>query len=132
MECLKGTVSRDFRLLFFFMNQFPQAENFPPPRISKKICNGPNGILWGWGETDSWKKSESKNLVTLSLHVSGVPEADVLDDSLHLLHGGDPVAGPVKSHVRKGDRLRKKCKPNDGQQQKAGIIFRKQMKKYKF
>jgi hypothetical protein len=23
------------------------------PRIFKKIRNGPNGILWGWGETDS-------------------------------------------------------------------------------
>ncbi len=33
----------------------------------KKILNGPNGILWGWGETDAWKKPEAKNLVTLSL-----------------------------------------------------------------
>jgi hypothetical protein len=23
------------------------------PRIFEKILNGPNGILWGWGETDS-------------------------------------------------------------------------------
>ncbi len=23
------------------------------PRIFEKIQNGPNGILWGWGETDS-------------------------------------------------------------------------------
>jgi hypothetical protein len=23
------------------------------PQIFKKIRNGPNGILWGWGETDS-------------------------------------------------------------------------------
>ena len=37
------------------------------PRIFKKIWNGPNGILWGWGETDSWKKPEANNLVTLSL-----------------------------------------------------------------
>jgi hypothetical protein len=22
------------------------------PRIFEKILNGPNGILWGWGETD--------------------------------------------------------------------------------
>jgi hypothetical protein len=29
--------------------------------------NGPYGILWGWGETDSWKKPEAKNLMTLSL-----------------------------------------------------------------
>jgi hypothetical protein len=36
-------------------------------RIFKKILNGPNGILWGWGETDSCKKPEAKNLMTLSL-----------------------------------------------------------------
>jgi hypothetical protein len=37
------------------------------PRIFEKIRNGPNGILWGWGETDSWKEPEAQNLVTLSL-----------------------------------------------------------------
>jgi hypothetical protein len=37
------------------------------PRIFEKIRNGLNGILWGGGETDSWKKPEAKNLVTLSL-----------------------------------------------------------------
>jgi hypothetical protein len=37
------------------------SENF------QKNQNGPNGILWGWGETDWWKKPEAKNLVTLSL-----------------------------------------------------------------
>ncbi len=37
------------------------------PRLLEKIRNGPNGILWGWGETDSQKKPEAKNLVTLSL-----------------------------------------------------------------
>ncbi len=36
-------------------------------RIFEKIRNGLNGILWGWGETDSWKKPEAKNLVTLTL-----------------------------------------------------------------
>ncbi len=36
-------------------------------RIFEKIRHGPNGILWGWGETDWWKKPEAKNLVTLSL-----------------------------------------------------------------
>jgi hypothetical protein len=36
--------------------------------FSKKIWKGLNGILWGWGETDSWwKKPEAKNLETLSL-----------------------------------------------------------------
>ncbi len=37
------------------------------PRIFEKFRNGPKGILWGWGETDWWKKPEAKNLVTLSL-----------------------------------------------------------------
>ena len=37
------------------------------PRIFEKIRNGPNGILRGLGETDSWKKIEVENLVALSL-----------------------------------------------------------------
>jgi hypothetical protein len=38
-------------------------------KFFEKIRNGPTGILWGWGETDSWKKPEAKNLVTLSLYI---------------------------------------------------------------
>jgi hypothetical protein len=37
------------------------------PQIFEKIRNGPNAILWGWGEADSSKKPEAKNLVTQSL-----------------------------------------------------------------
>jgi hypothetical protein len=37
------------------------------PRIFEKIRNIPNVILIGLGETDSRKKPEAKNLVTLSL-----------------------------------------------------------------
>ncbi len=37
------------------------------PRIFEKIQNDPNGIRRGLGETDSWKKQEAENLVTLSL-----------------------------------------------------------------
>jgi hypothetical protein len=37
------------------------------PRIFEKIRNGPTGIIRGLGETDSRKKPEAKNLVTLSL-----------------------------------------------------------------
>jgi hypothetical protein len=33
----------------------------------EKIRNDPNGIIRGLGETDSRKKPEAKNLVTLSL-----------------------------------------------------------------
>ncbi len=37
------------------------------PRIFEKIWNGPNGIIRGLGDTDSWrKKPEAKNLMTLS------------------------------------------------------------------
>ncbi len=61
----KGTVSRDFRLLICFMNQFP-----PSPWVHHQGRNGPNRILWSWGKTDSWKKPEAKSLVTLSLKTS--------------------------------------------------------------
>jgi hypothetical protein len=44
------------------------------PRIFEKIRNGLNGILWGWGETDSRKKPEAKNLVTLSLYGTVRPD----------------------------------------------------------
>jgi hypothetical protein len=37
------------------------------PRIFEKIRNGPYGILRGLGKTDSRKKPEVENLVTLSL-----------------------------------------------------------------
>ncbi len=37
------------------------------PRIFEKIRNGPNGVLWGWGENQKTGKPEAKNLVTLSL-----------------------------------------------------------------
>jgi hypothetical protein len=37
------------------------------PRIFEKNRNGPDGILRGLGETDSWKKTEVENLVALSL-----------------------------------------------------------------
>ncbi len=43
----------------------PWAANIP--RILEKIRNGPNGLLRNLGETDSWKKTEVENLVTLSL-----------------------------------------------------------------
>ncbi len=37
------------------------------PRIFEKIQNGPNRILGGLGDTDSWKKTEVENLVSDSL-----------------------------------------------------------------
>jgi hypothetical protein len=43
------------------------------PRIFEKIRNYLNGILWGQGETDSWKEPEAKNLVTLSLQYKYSP-----------------------------------------------------------
>ena len=49
-------------------------------RISllEKILNGPNGILWVWGETDSCKKTRSKNLVTLFLLKGALGEKTLL------------------------------------------------------
>ncbi len=49
---------------------FPPVANLElrvSQRIFKKIWNGPNGKIRGLGETDSRKKPEAKNLVTLSL-----------------------------------------------------------------
>ncbi len=58
---------------FFF--QLPPVSTTPvvhlelriSPRIFEKIWNGPTGILRSLEETDSWKKPEVENLVTLSL-----------------------------------------------------------------
>ena len=36
---------------------------------------------------------------------TSVPEGDGFDDGLDLLHGGDPLAGPVEPQVREGNRL---------------------------
>ncbi len=44
-----------------------QLELRKSPWIFARIWNGPNGILKGLGETDSWKKPEVQNLVALSL-----------------------------------------------------------------
>jgi hypothetical protein len=43
------------------------------PRIFEKLRNGLNGILWGCGETDSWKKPEAIYLVTMSLFSCSMP-----------------------------------------------------------
>ncbi len=56
-----------FRLKIFSICHRANLELRISPRIFEKIRNGLNGILWGWGETDSWKEPEAKNLVTLSL-----------------------------------------------------------------
>ncbi len=39
------------------------------PRIFEKIQNGPNGILRGLGETDSWKNQKSKSHDTVPLNL---------------------------------------------------------------
>jgi hypothetical protein len=35
--------------------------------IFEKIRNGPNELLWGWGETDSWKDQKQKLCDTVPL-----------------------------------------------------------------
>ncbi len=68
------------------------ADNLPPvslilvanldlwisPRIFEKIWNGPNGILWGWGETYSWKTWSKKSRDTVPLMLLA-PENQKLD-----------------------------------------------------
>ena len=48
------------------------------PQIYEKIWNGPNGILRGLGETDSWKKPEVENHVTLSLYRDSEKSENIL------------------------------------------------------
>ena len=55
------------KLLKFFCLKVFSIELRISPRIFEKIRNGPNVIIRGLGETDSRKKPEAKNLVTLSL-----------------------------------------------------------------
>ncbi len=43
------------------------------PRAFEEIKNGPNGILWGWGKTVSWKKTrvkKSRDAVPLNMKVN--------------------------------------------------------------
>jgi hypothetical protein len=55
------------KLLKFFCLKVFSIELRISPRIFEKIRNGPNVIIRGLGETDSRKKPEAKNLLTLSL-----------------------------------------------------------------
>jgi hypothetical protein len=59
----KQNIQNFFDLRFFYMHLQLRIS----PRIFEKIHNDPNGILRGFGETDSWKIMKSKNLVALSL-----------------------------------------------------------------
>ncbi len=69
----KGTVSRDFRLLVFFMSQFspsPQVYHQGRFEFLAKIRNGPNGILCGWGELihEKTRSKKSRETVPLRAH----------------------------------------------------------------
>ena len=61
----KGVPTKLFKFfwlkIFFTLNCEYLRLNF------RKTRKGPNGILSGLGETDSWKKPEVENLVALSL-----------------------------------------------------------------
>ncbi len=45
------------------------------PRILEKIWNGPNGILWGWGETDSPRDTVPLTLVNFDFNVDNTDPA---------------------------------------------------------
>ncbi len=76
-ECTWNTGQKQFltmicAFLRTFFDHLPPVSLIPvvhlDSRISPRIFeNGLNGILWGGGETDSWKKPDAKNHVTLSL-----------------------------------------------------------------
>ncbi len=54
----------------FIASVFDTGDKYSFANISanfEKIHNGPNGILGGLGDTDSWKKPEVENLVSDSL-----------------------------------------------------------------
>jgi hypothetical protein len=62
--------------LNFFENSVIFAAQGAPP-VFEKTRNSPKGILWGWGKTDSSKKPEAKNLVTLFLYFVNNNVADL-------------------------------------------------------
>ncbi len=73
------------------------------PPIFGKIWKGPNGGLRGLGETNSWKKLEAENLVTLSLQIVLASSYCVaIQDRPMVVEGGDHIPG-VPRHV---DHLR--------------------------
>ncbi len=51
-----------YRYIFAFVSLIPvvHLDLRISPQIFEKIWTGPNGILWGCGETDSWKKTRSR------------------------------------------------------------------------
>jgi len=89
LSCLKGQCHEIFDFCFFswissprplsmlvanlsLVSLIPVLNLFLPlsPQICWKLWNGPNGSLWGLGETDSWKKAEAKNLNTVPLSIT--------------------------------------------------------------
>ncbi len=73
----KGAQKKSYK--FFWLKIFPFATGVVNivanlelrifRKFSNKIRNSPNDIIRGLGETDSWKKSEAKNLVTCPFHI---------------------------------------------------------------
>jgi hypothetical protein len=50
--CVTSTIQRFFHLPPVSTTPVVNLDLRISPRIFEKIRNGPNGILWGWGETD--------------------------------------------------------------------------------
>jgi hypothetical protein len=85
-RCPKEIIKKNLFLKFFF--HLPEESTTPVVHLElrfEKIRNGLAGILWVWGETDSRKKPEAKNLVTLSLKVSFSVFFGVSEDLLPLI-----------------------------------------------
>jgi hypothetical protein len=71
-QCLKGQCHEIVDFWFFHESVFPKPLAIPlgPFRIFSKIRNGPNGILWGWGELihEKTRIKKSRDTVPLRAH----------------------------------------------------------------
>ncbi len=91
------------------------------PRIFEKIWNGLNGILWGWGETDSRKKPEAKNHVTLSFKVAVCyrlwTECACSLKSVHIIYVMRPLPSISSTADTQDDSDRKRATQDDSKRE---------------
>ncbi len=72
------------------------------PRIFEKNRNGPNGILWGWGETDTGGKPVSTTLGKLvAKFAAGVADTGGKFATGVVDTGGAPLLANISANFRK-------------------------------
>jgi hypothetical protein len=93
------------RLLRVSLRPVIKIDSLISPRIFEKNQNGPNGILRGPGDTDSWKNPEGENLVSDSLKpylgtvtVGPCRTADITVIRVYRpIHGWSMEVGPLRT-----------------------------------